>query len=258
MKMNRRSAFLVDQARRYNSIDFIASDPISIPHRYDRKEDVEISGLCTALISWGRRDLIIRSAMEWMQRMDHRPYEFVMQASESELASLRTFVHRTFKDSDPVDLLRSLRQLYGSAGGMEAAFAVRDGEEDSSSAIVRFRNELLKQAHQKRFEKHLADPSSGSAAKRLHMFLRWMVRKDEVGVDLGIWTSIPMRKLMIPLDVHSGRVAREMGILKRKANDHQAVVEITRFSRSIFPEDPALMDYAFFGMGVDPEGDSST
>lgn len=248
--------FLLAQAQRFNTLDFIADDPISIPHLFHKQEDIEIVALLTALISWGRRDLIIRSARQLMQRMDDSPHEFVLQANLETEASLRGFVHRTFSESDLRFLLQALRRVYLELGSLAKAFQVMPDENNTQGAIQRFRTRMLETPHEARFEKHLANPEQGSAAKRLHMFLRWMVRKDQAGVDFGCWTHIPMQKLMIPLDVHSGRVAREYGLLQRQQNDRKAVEALTEAAKQIHPDDPALLDYALFGLGVTASGNN--
>ena len=253
---DRYKHFLLEQAHRFNTLDFIADDPISITHLFDKQEDIEIAALLTALISWGRRDLIIRSARQLMQRMADRPHEFILHSNLEKEVALRGFVHRTFCEADLRFVLQALKRVYLQLGSLAEAFQLMPHEEDTQAAIQRFRMWMLKMPHEKRFEKHLASPEDGSAAKRLHMFLRWMVRKDQVGVDFGCWSHIPMQKLMIPLDVHSGRVAREFGLLQRKQNDRKAVEELTLAARQIYPNDPALLDYALFGLGVSGSGNS--
>jgi len=246
---------LVEIARRYAGPDFISADPISIPHRFTRKEDIEISGFCTALISWGNRRSILQSSSRWMNLMWDSPYEFVMEASEKDLNRLDSFVHRTFNGHDAKWLILRLRSIYQQEG-LEACFsnALRS-EADYGQGLHRFRTSFLRGNHPGRSGKHLADPLKGSAAKRINMFLRWMVRDGSEGVDFGIWSSIPSRRLHLPLDVHSGNVARELGILTRKQNDWNAVKELTEKAAEMHPEDPAFLDYAFFGMGVEFQGE---
>ncbi|MBM3170143.1 MAG: TIGR02757 family protein [Bacteroidetes bacterium] len=248
---------LIELAHRYAGPDFIEADPISIPYKYTKKEDVEISGFCTALISWGNRASILRSAQTWMDLMWDSPYEFVMQAEESDLNSLSGFVHRTFNGSDAKWLVLQLRQTYQN-GGLEACFSTAITKEaDYAQGLHEFRAQFLKGQDPGRSGKHIADPLRGSAAKRINMFLRWMVRSRENGVDFGLWNSIPASQLHLPLDVHSGTVAREFGLLSRKQNDWQSVVELTDRAKQILPQDPAFLDYALFGMGVEAGGSRS-
>jgi uncharacterized protein (TIGR02757 family) len=250
MEQEALSKYLLEKAAEFNTIDFIENDPISIPHIFHRREDIEISALFTALISWGRRDIIIRNAKELVDRMDRAPYAFVMEGSKSDWNQLQGFVHRTFQGADAITLTEGLKDIY-SRSGLEQAFKVMDNEQDTQNAIVRFRNLILMRDHEARFRKHLANPDKGSAAKRIHMFLRWMAREDDRNVDFGLWKSIPMQKLMIPLDVHSGRIARQFGLLRRKQNDRRAVEELTSSAKTISPNDPALIDYALFGLGLE-------
>ena len=242
---------LIKLAERYAGPDFIEADPISIPHRYTQKEDIEIAAFCTALISWGNRRSILRSAQHWMHLMWDSPYEFVMQATESELNSLNGFVHRTFNGTDAKWLVLRLRSMYQQEG-LEACFSLAlKRESDFGRGLQQFRIRFLQGQDPGRSGKHLADPVRGSAAKRINMFLRWMVRSNQEGVDFGLWGSISASQLHLPLDVHSGTVARELGLLSRKQNDWQSVVELTTRARQVLPQDPAFLDYALFGMGVE-------
>lgn len=236
----------------YNCPGFIETDPISVPHRYTRKEDIEIAGFFSATIAWGNRLSILRNGHKLMQMMDDRPFEFVVSAGEDDLKPFRSFVHRTFNDTDTVFFIEALRNLYLHHGGLEGAFTDGISLNDDSvlPAIMHFRHLFLKSAHLQRSEKHIANPVRGSTAKRINMFLRWMVRKDEAGVDFGIWKGIRPSQLCCPLDVHSGRVARQWGLLTRKQNDWKAVMELTEVLRTFDPEDPIKYDFALFGSGV--------
>jgi uncharacterized protein (TIGR02757 family) len=235
----------------YNKRSFIPSDPIFIPSQFSRKEDIEISAFFTALISWGRRDQIIKSANLLMSEMEYSPFEFVMGAVEKEIKRLESFYYRTFNGDDLIFLLYALRKLYQKDGGLEN-IATKSFYESGNikKVITSIRSSLLKTPHLKRSEKHLANPDEGSAAKRINMFLRWMIRHDQSGVDFGIWKSIPKSALMCPLDVHSGKVARHLGILSRKQNDWKAVQELTEALRLLDKEDPVKYDFALFGIGV--------
>ena len=235
----------------YNKPSFIESDPISIPHQYTLKEDIEISGFLTAVIAWGRRTAIISKANIWMERMDDAPYDFIMNASDTDMKRFEKFVYRTFNSDDCLFIITALMDVYRNKGGLETI--VTDNFKhygNIKGAISGMRSSLMEVAHLKRSEKHIANPNSGSAAKRINMFLRWMIREDKCGVDFGIWKNIPMSALMCPLDVHSGNVARKLGMLHRKQNDWKSVYELTLQLRELDSNDPVKYDFALFGMGV--------
>lgn len=235
----------------YNNPEFIKSDPISIPHQFTQKEDIEISGFLTAILSWGRRTAIIKSAKQLMMLMDNSPYNFLIDSSDKEFNRFEKFVYRTFNSDDCIFLLTALRNIYLHSGGLETiandAFSINSSIFD---VIVGLRNAINQTPHLVRSEKHLANPCTGSAAKRINMYLRWMVRADDKGVDFGIWKEIPQSYLMCPLDIHSGNVARKLGILTRKQNDWKAVEELTAQLCTFDPDDPIKYDFALFGMGV--------
>ena len=236
----------------YNTPDFIAPDPISIPHLFTVKEDIEIAGFLSATIAWGNRVSIVRNGRRLMEMMDNSPHEFVISASPKELMRLNRFVHRTFNDTDCLFFIESLRNIYLNHNGLEAVFSagITGGNTDAYDAILSFRKTFLSIPHLTRSEKHVANPEKGSTAKRINMFLRWMVRKDNKGVDFGIWEKIKPAQLYCPLDVHSGRVAREYGLLARPQNDWKAVRELTTSLRILDPADPVKYDFALFGTGV--------
>jgi len=243
--------FLDEKVAQYNQRTFISGDPVSIPHKFSIKADIEISGFLTALISWGRRDMIIQSANYLMELMDNNPFEFIINASKSDLKRLSLFYYRTFKADDLLFLIEALRIVYTEHGGLEQI--TRDGFDKNGKvkdSIIHIRKVLLQSPHLVRSEKHLANLEKGSAAKRINMFLRWMVRNDKNGVDFGLWKSIPPSALLCPLDVHSGRTARKLGLLLRKQNDWKAVEELTSNLRLLDPDDPVKYDYALFGIGV--------
>jgi uncharacterized protein (TIGR02757 family) len=235
----------------YNKPSFIESDPISIPHQYTLKEDIEISGFLTAVIAWGRRSAIISKANLWMELMDGKPYDFIMNASDTDMKRFEKFVYRTFNSDDCLFIMTSLMDVYRNKGGLETIitdnFKYHGNIKDAISGM---RGSLMETAHLKRSEKHIANPTSGSAAKRINMFLRWMIRDDKCGVDFGLWKNIPMSALMCPLDVHSGNVARRLGMLDRKQNDWKSVDVLTSQLRKFDPNDPVKYDFALFGMGV--------
>lgn len=243
--------YLDTLAERYNNPSFIACDPISIPHRFTGKHDIEVSAFLTATIAWGRRDLILRSASRLMSLMGNEPYRFIAAASDKEIESLSGFVHRTFNGFDAVTFARCLRHIYSRYGSMEEIICEsleRGGE--MGEAITHLHKVFFAAPHEVRTERHLSDVSKGSAGKKINMFLRWMVRKDEHGVDFGIWKKVDQSLLCIPLDLHAGNTARSLGLLKRRQNDWKAVEELTSLLRKFDPDDPAKYDFALFGTGV--------
>jgi len=243
--------FLEEKVRMYNSMDFIRDDPIQVPHQFHRQENIEIAAFLTATIAWGRRDTIIKNAFDLISRMDQNPYEFIMDLKEDDLKVFNGFSHRTFNEQDCHFFIRSLHNIYKNEGGMYPVFlAGYDKNRSIKHAILRFRDIFFGTTHSLRSEKHLANPFAGSAAKRLNMFLRWMVRKDGNGVDFGIWDRIRPADLYIPLDVHTGNVARKLGLLNRKQNDWKAVEELTGLLRELDPSDPVKYDFALFGLGI--------
>lgn len=235
----------------YNTPQFIEDDPISIPHMYTKKEDIEISGFLTAILSWGRRTAIIKSASQLMILMDNSPYDFLKNSGDNEFKRFESFVYRTFNSDDCLFLITALRNIYLHSGGLETiANKAFDSNNSIMDVIMGLRNAIIQTPHLARSEKHLANPQSGSAAKRINMFLRWMVRVDDSGVDFGIWKDIPQSHLMCPLDIHSGNAARKSGLLTRKQNDWKAVEKLTAKLRGFDKDDPVKYDFALFGMGV--------
>ena len=237
---------------RFNTFDFISTDPISIPHQFTLKQDIEISGLLTAIISWGNRKSIIRSAELMMKLMDNQPFKFICSHSEKDLKPFENFVHRTFNSSDILCIIDMLKKHYDKFDSLEYAFMQKDGYySDVKTSLTSFHDYLFAlNDYLPRTRKHIATPLRGSTCKRLNMFLRWMVRKDHSGVDFGIWEKIPVKDLMIPLDVHVEKISRNLGILRRKQRDWLAVEEITANLAIFAPHDPVKYDYALFGMGV--------
>lgn len=243
--------FLNAKYVQYNQASFITSDPVQIPHLFTLKEDIEISGFMAATIAWGQRKSIINNAHRLMRIMDDKPFDFIMQASEIELNLLRKFVHRTFQGEDCLYFIRSLRNIYINHGGLNGVFAHGyQQNNDINGALINFRKIFFELEGLDRTRKHISDVSKGSSAKRLNMFLRWMVRQDKHGVDFGIWKSIPASALYIPLDVHTGNVGRKLGLLTRKQSDWKSVNELTCQLRKFDPSDPVKYDFALFGLGV--------
>lgn len=237
--------FLDFKANQYNSKDFIETDPIQIPHQFARKEDIEIIGFLVATIAWGQRKSIINSGNKLVEIMLHSPFEFIQNYSSKELS----FVHRTFNPLDLDFFFRSLQRIYQN-GGLESAFSKHPEIEGVKGRIVNFRQLFLETEHEKRSEKHLSNPLKNSAAKRINMFLRWMVRQDKQGVDFGIWKSISPSELYLPLDVHTANNARKLGVLTRKQNDWKALEEIMATLQKMDKNDPVKYDFALFGLGA--------
>ena len=243
--------FLEEKYDLYNRESFITTDPIQIPKSFSRKEDIEIAGFLSASIAWGQRPTIIRNGKWLMERMENQPYEFLINASESEFDVFKGFKHRTFNGDDCLFFLRSLRNIYLNHHGLENVFACGLKQNNGiKGALVHFRNVFFEVEHLDRSQKHVSNVLKKSSAKRLNMYLRWMVRKDERGVDFGLWQHLKSANLYLPLDVHTGNVGRKLGLLKRKQNDWQAVEEITQNLRKFDPDDPIKYDYALFGLGA--------
>ncbi len=243
--------FLEEKYLQYNNLSFIGTDPVSIPHLFSRKEDIEIAAFLSATIAWGQRPTIIRNAISLMERMEHQPYHFLTESAQPDLSRFAGFVHRTFNATDCRYFMLALSEIYRHHGGLEKLFM--EGYHQTGfikETIIRFREIFLSFYPATRTQKHLANPGKGSTAKRINMFLRWMVRDDGHGVDFGLWKAIPASALMMPIDVHSGNVARKLGLLSRKQNDWQAVEELTSNLRRFDPDDPVRYDYALFGLGV--------
>lgn len=243
-------SFLDEKVAQYNHPDFINSDPIQIPHQFSSKEDIEIAAFLTATIAWGNRKSIINNARRMMDLLDHSPYQFVMHHKDSDLKPLQNFVHRTFNGEDFIQFIKSLQHIYNKHYGLEAVFAKHAEQHSMQASIHHFKNYFFELEHLPRTEKHVSDPLKNSAAKRLNMFLRWLVRNDKTGVDFGIWKSIKPAQLSCPLDVHSGNVARKLGLLKRKQNDAKALLELDTKLRKLDAVDPVKYDFALFGLGV--------
>jgi len=250
LEIDEMREFLNEKVQAYNHPDFIELDPIQIPHLYRDKEDIEIAGFLTATIAWGNRVSIIRSAHKMMDLMGNSPYDFVLNHREKHLEKFDGFVHRTFSSTDFLYFIYALRYLYQKKDGLEGVFAKHQSATSLQAAIHHLKKEFFALPHPARTLKHLPDPLKGSAAKRINMFLRWMVRSDHAGVDFGLWKTISPSKLSCPLDVHTGTIARKLGLLKRKQNDARAVFELDLVLRSFDPEDPVKYDFALFGLGV--------
>lgn len=250
-------AFLDAKVEMYNRPDFIAADPISIPHRFSEKKDREIAGLFAATLAWGQRVTILKNAERLMQWMDFAPYDFIVNHRSSDLKPFVSFVHRTFNGDDCLFFIAALREIYSTRPDLESVFVegfAHSGE--MTGAISHFRQVMLSTDHLPRSRKHLPDPMQGSASKRINMYLRWMIRKDDCGVDFGQWKKISPSNLLCPLDVHSGRTARSLGLLTRMQDDCKAVIELTEGLKELNPADPIAYDFALYGIGVFEKGTS--
>lgn len=250
LKKHELKEFLDEKVDLYNRTSFIDPDPISIPHRYTERRDIEIAGFLAATIAWGNRKMILRNADRLMNLMDDSPFDFIINHNASDLERIDKFVHRTFNSVDLIYFMKSLQNIYRNKGGIEVIFNAHQAVSSLQPSIHEFHRIFFELPHERRTEKHVCDPFKGSAAKRINMFLRWMVRKDDRGVDFGIWKAISPSILSCPLDVHSGNIARRLGILKRKQNDSKAVAELDEILRSFDKNDPVRYDFALFGLGV--------
>jgi uncharacterized protein (TIGR02757 family) len=243
-------SFLDEKVLKYNQPFFIETDPIQVPKSFSRKENIEIAALLTATISWGNRLSIIRNATKLMGLMDNQPHDFVLNASVGELNRLEHFVHRTFNGNDCIYFIRSLKNIYQNHQGLQSVFEKGHRKENTVKSALSEFHRIFFEIGGERSRKHVSNVEKGAAAKRLNMFLRWMVRNDKSKVDFGLWKGIPQSALMLPLDVHTGNVARKLGLLQRKTDDWQAVEEVTQILREFDPYDPVKYDFALFGLGA--------
>lgn len=243
--------FLEEKVSLYNQPKFILSDPIQVPHSFSDPKNIEISAFLTTSIAWGQRNTIIKNAFTLMQLMDYAPFDFIRNFTLQDLKLFENFKHRTFNSTDCKFFIQALQNIYINHNGLEGIFTQQYNKHKSlKQAIIIFRKMFLEMDHPARTEKHISNIEKGSPAKRLNLFLRWMIRKDNRGVDFGIWDNIPMSFLYLPLDVHTGNVSRQLGLLTRKSNDWQAVEEITQKLIKMDPNDPVKYDYALFGLGI--------
>ncbi len=246
-------ALLNHFADKFNSAAFIETDPILIPHSFSQKQDIEIMGFWVAMLAWGQRVTIINKARELIELMDGAPYDFILQHEEKDRKAFLQFKHRTFQATDTLYFLEFFQQYYRKNESLEDAFArFLPPEAPNIEAALKGFHELFFSLDNAphRTRKHVSTPARKSSCKRLNMFLRWMVRQDDRGVDFGIWKKIKPSQLMMPLDVHVDRIARKLQLLQRKQTDWLAVKELTDKLRDIDPEDPVRFDFALFGMGV--------
>lgn len=251
LESNKLKALLDKKVGVFNSAGFISSDPISVPKKFNKLQDIEIAGFFAAIFAWGQRKTIINKANELMERMDNSPHQFIVQHQDSDLKKLLGFKHRTFNDTDLLYFVHFLKYYYSNFDSLERAFLPKEEEKDVEQALARFRNEFFSlETAPHRTKKHVATPLNNSSCKRINMYLRWMVRSDDSGVDFGLWKGIKPSQLFCPLDVHVERVAVELGLLKKQASNWKAVKELTEKLRQFDPVDPVKYDFALFGLGV--------
>lgn len=241
--------FLDEKSFQYNQKIFIDSDPIQIPHQYEKKEDIEIASFLTSIIAWGQRKTIIKNGYKMMGILENSPHDYILNASEKEIEKAH-IIHRTFNPIDFRYFIKTLKRIYLDYGNLENLFCNSDNKKNMHLSIHNFKTIFFQNEFPKRSTKHISDPFKGSACKRINMFLRWMVRVDDKGVDFGIWKKISPSILSCPLDVHSGNVARKLRLLLRTQNDHKAVLELDQKLRTLDPKDPVKYDFALFGLGV--------
>ncbi len=252
LTMNKKELkiFLDEKAIQYERPDFIPHDPIQIPHRFEKKEDIEIAAFLTATIAWGNRKSIITNATKLMDLMGNAPHDFILNYDPDQAGRFDGFVHRTFNAQDLETFIRSLQNIYHHHNGLEAVFASGVTKAGIQPAISHFKEVFFEVPHAQRTQKHVSDPLRNSAAKRINMFLRWMVRDAKAGVDFGIWKNISPSLLSCPLDVHTGNVGRKLKLLSRKQNDAKSLAELDASLRKLDPNDPVKYDFALFGLGA--------
>ncbi len=249
MTFDELKSFLDQKVEQFNTSDFLPEDPLGIVHQFSKKQDIEIMGLFMATIAWGNRKSIITSGKRLVEIFDNAPLDFVLNHEPKDFQKFH-FVHRTFQKSDLQFFSEGLQTWYLSHESLEDAFLEHEMHPGVKGRIINFRETLLKTPHEKRSEKHLANPLKNSAAKRLNMFLRWMVRNDKSGVDFGIWKNISPAELYLPLDVHTSTVGRKLGLISRKQDDWKALEELMYNLREFDSKDPCKYDFALFGLGA--------
>ncbi len=250
LKRSELREFLDEKASYYENPKFIGTDPIQIPHQFSKKEDIEIIGFLVATIAWGNRKSIITNSSKLVELLENNPHDFIVNHSQADLKPLESFVHRTFNGTDLITFISALRNIYTNHEDLEAVFRKHTANGDLQTAIHHFKKTFFEVEHLPRTQKHVSDPLKKSAAKRINMYLRWMVRPADAGVDFGIWKSISPAWLSCPLDVHSGRVARQLNLLNRKQNDAEALKELDKNLRNFDPNDPVKYDFALFGLSA--------
>lgn len=244
---------LLDSKRRlYNQPSFIKGDPICIPHRFSKQQDIEISGLFAAVLAWGNRTSIINSCNKLMGWMDNSPHDFILNHKDIDLKGFLGFAHRTFNATDLLYFIYFLQYHYQKHNSLEDAFVPEKKYKHDTveQALLHFHNYFFSIEHPERTKKHISTPQRKSACKRINMYLRWMVRKDKQGVDFGLWKKINMSQLVCPLDVHVASVAHRLGLIDNEKSNWQNAMQLTASLREMNPQDPAVYDYALFGIGM--------
>lgn len=252
-KMNALETKMNELYLQFCQKEFIENDPILIPHQFTKKEDIEISGFFASIFAWGQRKTIINKSKLVLSFMDNAPHDFILNHTERDLKQAQSFVHRTFNSTDLLYFFHRLKRIYNEEGSLETAFSkhLNKANDTIENALSGFYTDFFNDEYApKRTQKHIASPTKNSSCKRLCMYLRWMVRKDEQGIDFGLWQSISPSQLQIPLDVHVERIAKQIGLLNRKQRDWKAVIELTDNLRKFDKTDPTKYDFALFGAGV--------
>ncbi|MFY0607146.1 MAG: TIGR02757 family protein [Cyclobacteriaceae bacterium] len=256
MKSQDLKAYLDEKVDQYNRPNFIDHDPISIPHRFSKLQDIEIAGFLAAVLAWGQRVTIINKCTEFFEYMDNDPYSFILNHSDSDLVPFLQFKHRTFNATDALYFIAFFKHHYSNHTSLQSAFTkdAKENAEDVETHLNGFFNYFFSlEDHPIRTYKHIARPVRKSACKRLNMFLRWMVRNDDSRVDFGLWKDISPSQLVCPCDIHVDRVGRSLGLIKRKKTDWQTAIELTNRLKKFDPKDPVKYDFALFGLGVEGE-----
>jgi len=244
--------FLDEKVEQFNTRSFIANDPVSVPHKFSKKQDIEISGLIAAVLAWGQRVTIIRKCGELIAWMDHSPHDFILNHRASDLRRFEAFRHRTFNGTDALYFIQALNSIYRRYDSLEDAFIVPRTDTTIERGLIRFHDTFFSlEDHPHRTQKHLPTPERKSTCKRINMYLRWMVRQDEKGVDFGLWKRISPSQLVCPCDVHVDRVARRLKLIRRKQTDWLTAIELTENLRKLDPHDPVKYDFALFGLGIE-------
>ncbi len=249
---NDLKTFLNQKVDQYNQPDFIENDPISVPHLFSKKQDIEITGFWTSMLAWGQRKTIINKSLELFSLMDNAPHDFILNHNDNDLKAFLKFKHRTFNVTDTLYFISFFRNYYQNHTSLEDVFMIERNSDTVEKGLVNFQRFFFGLSdHPERTRKHVATPGRNSACKRINMFLRWMVRNDNKGVDFGLWRKIKPSQLICPCDLHVDRVARGLGLIRRKQTDWKTALELTENLRAMDPLDPVKYDFALFGLGIE-------